>query len=150
MKEKYEELAKRYPLPDLKLLEEDFEVHLIEEEPYLLKSITRKISDKTEYYTKLIEELFHPESDLASMYECNEFTAEEKKDMFNLFKQMVFMHRKAMELEVQYDEAAYATLIAEFYGKWVEWKPQILKIIGKMKGTWIKDSAEIKDSEYFG
>ena len=150
MKDAYVKLQSKYKLPEYDVINADFEVCLIEQEDFLLRSVVRKMMEKMELYAKLIEELVHPESSLASMYECNNFTSDEKKAHFRLYKRLLYYHRFALELDLHYDELAYAKYINEFYQEWPILQKDLVSVLGTLKRSWTKDLSEKADSGYFG
>lgn len=150
MKDAYTKLQAKYKLPEYDVINADFEVCLIEEEDFLIRNIVRKMMEKMELYAKLIEELVHPETSLASMYECNNFSSDEKKGHFRLYKRLLYYHRFALELDLQYDEKEYAKYILEFYQEWPGLRKSLISVLATLKQSWTKETADKSESGYFG
>jgi len=150
MDEQYKRLKEKYGLPEYALLDADFEISTIEQKSFLLRSVMKKILEKMELYTKLLEDLMHPESNLASMYECNIFSSEEKKEIFRLFKKLLYYHRLAIELDLQYEEKSCAKYLVDFFSDWTVIKRDLGKIVSQMKRSWTLELNDKLDSGYFG
>ncbi len=150
MKEAYAKLQAKYKLPEYDAINADFEICLIEQEDFLIRSVVRKMMEKMEMYAKLLEELIHPESSLSAMYECNSLSAEQKKTHFRLYKRLLYFHRLALELDLQYDESAYAKFILDFYAEWQDLRKDLIGVLASLKKSWTRDTAEKLDSGYFG
>lgn len=150
MKESYAKLQAKYKLPEYDVINADFELYLIEHEDFLIRSVVRKMMEKMELYAKLLEELIHPESSLSAMYECNSISAEEKKTHFRLYKRLLYYHRLALELDLQYDEQAYAKYILDFYAEWQGLRKDLIDVLASLKKSWTRDTSEKLDSGYFG
>lgn len=150
MKEKYTELTEKHNLPQLQEMEKNFEIHTIEDEGQLLRSVMRKMGDKIEFYAKILDELVHPDSNLTGMYECNIFNSEEKKEMFQTFRKLVFYHRHYLQNDLDYDEDKAALFIKEFWQEWPSIKNKLNNTLEKMKEVWMQENAEQTDEAYFG
>ncbi|MBU1974865.1 MAG: hypothetical protein KKG59_00510 [Nanoarchaeota archaeon] len=150
MKEKYKELKLKYGLPEYSWLNNEFEICQIEAADFLLKDIVKKITEKIEFYAKTLEELFHPESNIAAMHECDVFDSEEKKKMFEVFKRLLHHHRTAMILDLNYSEDAYAKHINTLFKEWPKLRSDLSTIIGKTRNCWSSPISSNDESGYFG
>lgn len=150
IKEAYSELKKKYrDLPNFDDIDNEFEISAIEE-PVLIKAIRRKITEKTDYYAGLVKDLLQPESDMTNMYECRAFGDDEKEDVYNILKKLMFLSRLAAEVALKADEKEDALFISSSFKEWIGIKPKLLRIISKIRSSWEKDTDLKEDLGYFG
>ena len=150
IKEAYSELKKKHrDLPNFDDIDSEFEISAIEE-PVLIKAVRRKITEKIDYYSGLVKDLLQPESDIINMYECRAFGDDEKEDVYNILKKLMFLSRLAAEVALKADEKEDALFISSSFKEWIGIKPKLLRIISKIRGSWEKDTDLKEDLGYFG
>ena len=136
----YEELKKKYKLPEFNLVDSEFEISTIENDIFLLREIRKKIIDKIETFCKLLEELIQPEStSLSTMHEVKVFEDEEKEKIYTLFKMLMKFHRTGFLLAINDDDKKEAQFINDVMAHWKEIKADITKIVEKLRDSWDKD-----------
>jgi hypothetical protein len=150
MKDAYKKLQATYKLPGYTELDNAFEISQIEGEGFLLRNIIKKILERVELYSKILEDLYHAESNIAAMYECNVFDSDEKKNIFRIYKRLLYYHRYAVELDLNYDEKTTAAYINEFWNEWQKLKVDLARIMAQLKTSWTTEGTEKKESGYFG
>ena len=137
---RYEELKKRYKLPEFNSVDTEFEASTIENDTFLLREIRRKIVDKIETFCKLIEDLIQPEStSLSAMHEVKVFEDDEKEKIYALFKKLMKFHRTGFLLAINNNDKEEAQFISEVMVEWKTIKIEITKIVEKLKDSWGKD-----------
>ncbi|MBC8500710.1 MAG: hypothetical protein ISS25_00435 [Nanoarchaeota archaeon] len=150
MEKEYNQLRKKYKLPRWKELDKGFQISTIESKKFLLKEIAKKINEKIEFFSSLLEEIFNPETKLSSLHESNTFNDEEKKEVLKIYRKLYFYYRKNSYLEISYDEKETAEYIKEFFDAWQTIKPELKKIITKIKDSWNSDKKTNLELSYFG
>jgi len=150
IKTKYGELQKKYNLPSYLDVNNDFEISSLEDEKFLLRTIRRKIAEKAEAYAKIIEPVLMPESTQASLHECQLFTEEEKKELYNLFKKMMYFDRLSIEISINETDEKTANFINEFWKEWGSIKSELTNIIKKLKEGWTKEISLKEEKSYLG
>lgn len=150
IKKKYEILRRKHKLPAYMELENDFEIGRADPDGLLLREIRRKMLEKIHEITSLLEEILHPEASLVGLYESRVFDETEKKEIFEIYKQLLAAIRHSTELAVESNEKLEAEFISLFYMKWVSMKPALLKFTGKLKMSWEKDTDEDEKTGYMG
>jgi len=150
MKKEYEELQKKYNLPSLKEMDSDFQISTIEKKIFLTREIVKKISEKMEKFTHLMEEILSPESGLSSLNESSMFDTEEKKEILKIYRKLMYNHRTNTLLSINYDEKEYAKQINILFDEWQIMKPSLEKIVKKMQNSWNKDKKTKLELSYFG
>ena len=150
IRKKYEELKKKYSLPDFEELNKEFEISIIEYEDFLLREIRKKIADKINTMCEFFEDLLSPDNTIANLYEYKAFNDAEREDVFRLYKRLKVLEKLSLELSLNHDEKKDAEFINEFFSSWESIKNKIIKIIRKMRDFWEKESTKKENEEYFG
>lgn len=151
IKKDYEELRKKYSLPDYKSMDDDFEISCIDDGDSLLRDIDRKIAEKIEFFADIINSVLQPDtSSLTDMHECRFFNDAEKKVLFDLYKVLMGMHRASIELLIHNNEKETAEFIKDTCSKWGNVKKSIAATVRKMKETWQKEISYKEELGYLG
>jgi len=150
IRKKYEELKKKYSLPDFEELNKEFEISTIEHEDFLLREIRKKIADKINTMCEFFEDLLSPDNTMANLYEYKAFDDDERKKIFKLYKRVKVLEKLSLELSLNSDEANESEFINNFFNSWNKIKSEIITIIRKIKVFWEKESAKKDSEDYFG
>lgn len=151
IEKQYNELRKKYKLPDFKELDMEFEISDIEKTNFLLRAIIRKIAEKMDFYTMMMEEMLQPDtSKLYALHESRTFDDGEKRKMYEFYKRLMVINRHLIEVSLQNSEKEGANFINSFINEWGKIKAELLSYIKIMKGSW-KAETDIKEElGYFG
>jgi len=149
IKKRYEELKKKHKLPKFEEIEE-FQISDLEDTKFLLSEIRAKISEKVKAYTDFLSEILNPDTNLTNMYESRIFSDKEKKEVFDVFKRLMFWKRAALQVSIGNDKAANAEFIGNFLAEWKELKPRLAKTVEQVKNSWETESEEAEKLGYFG
>jgi len=151
IEKQYNELRKKHKLPDFR--EIDFELELQDMEPtaYLFKGIIKRIGEKLEFYSRVIEEILQPDaSNIYALHESRFFDEKEKKDMYDIYVKLMNLSRNSLEISLSNDAKSEAEFITRFFGEWKDLKAELVKYARKMRESW-KPWADIKeDLGYMG
>ena len=150
VQKKYDELKKKHALPNFSDINNEFEVSSIENEDFLLREIRRKIDERIEVFVKILNTILQPETNVAELHECRDFTDLEKEDIFELYKMLMQIHDSALIAGISCDEKEDARFISETFKGWQPIKKQIIEIIKKMKDSWKKDFTISEELGYLG
>ena len=151
MREEYNKLKKKFSLPEFEKLDFDFEITAIEEpQKFLLRNIRRKIMEKLDYFTKIIEDMLQAEPMLPNVYECRFFTDEEKVKIFDLYKNLMRINREGMLLMIDDGEEADAQFIKEIALEYPKIQESLRKIASKAIKGWIKEPTTKEELGYLG
>ncbi|MAE13792.1 hypothetical protein CMO92_04455 [Candidatus Woesearchaeota archaeon] len=135
-KSAYETLLKAHKLPEYEALDQEFDIVLIEEGSNPLKSIIKTIHDCLDSHAKHLEDLLHPDSNLSTMFEIENFSEEEKKQTYTNYKQLMFLIRHTEQLLLTNSLNAQEQFLQKILEEWIPLKEQLLKIIIKQKEYW--------------
>ena len=144
----YNELRKKLKLPDFKDIDFEFEISDLEETNFLLRAIVRKIAEKLDFCSTMLEELLQPEpSNLYAMHETGFFDEDEKKQMNALYSRLMVLNRHSIEVILSNNENEQTSFINNVFNEWKTLKNELLKYVRKMKDTW---TSEIESDEKVG
>ena len=147
----YSELRKKYRLPDFKGLDFELEISDLEETNFLLRGIIRRIAERLDFYTTLIEETLQPDTGkLYSMHESRVFEEEDKKKMFEFYRKLMILSRHSVEISLMNSEKEEASFINEFMNDWGKIKAELLSYVKKMKDSWNAETEIKEDVGYLG
>ena len=151
IEEKYNELKKKYKLPGFKELDFELEISDLEETNFLLRSIIRRIAEKLDFYTTVVEEVLQPDtSNLYAMHETRYFDEIEKEKMYNLYRKLMDYSRQSVIVALEHNEKNEVDFINNFFREWNWFRQELLKYINKMKTSWETEFDVKEDLRYLG
>lgn len=150
IKKQYELLRKKHKLPAFADVDREFEIGKIEGDGFLLREIRKKIAEKVSDAGSLLEEVLHPETNLADLYESRVFDEREKQMLFDVYKRLMVALRRTAELSIESDEKLEALFINSFSEEWKKIKPQLATFVKRLRESWEKDTDEGEKAAYMG
>jgi len=148
VKEEYEKL--KYKLPKFEDLDNEFEISIIKNKEFLLRSIRRKMNDKVIFFCRILESLLYPSGNtIINMNEVKDFNDEDKENMEEIYKKLMIFERDSLIADVEPDEKKDVEYINKLFEGWINFKKDILKITKKMRESWLKEE-RISKNNYFG
>ena len=152
IEKQYNELRKKHGLPDFKEIDFEFEVSDLEETNFLLRNIIRRMEEKLDFYSTMLEEILQPDtSNLYAMHETRYFDDDEKKQMYELYTKLMNFNRQSIEVSLSHNEMEEADFINNLFNEWKTLKQELLKFVKKMRTSWKTDEVDIKeDLGYLG
>ena len=151
IEKQYNELRKKYKLPEFKEIDFEFEISDLEETNFLVRAIIRRIAEKLDFYTTMLEEILQPDtSNLYAMHETRFFDENEKKRMYDLYSKLMDFNRQSIEISLEHNEKNDSDFINDAFNEWKLLKQELLSFVKKMRDSW-KIEADIKeDVGYLG
>ena len=148
----YNELRKKHKLPEFKDIDFEFEISDLEETNFLLRAIVRRIAEKLDFYSTMLEEILQPDtSNLYAMHETRYFDEDEKKQMYGLYAKLMNFNRQSIEVSLQHNEKDEADFVKDLFDEWKSLKQELLRFVKKMRASWKTEEADIKeDLGYLG
>ena len=150
IKTEYEKLKLR--LPKFQDLDGEFEISSLglKDKGFLLRNIRRRVNDKVIFYCKIIEGLLYPnQSNFIGMFEIKSFNEDEKKNINELYKNLMQYERESLRLDVNPTEKGDVDYINNLWKNWQNFKKEMIRVAEKMKGSWKEEDKSFKDN-YFG
>ena len=143
---KYNELRKKFKLPEFKEIDFEFEISDLEETNFILRAVIGRIAERLDFYSTLIEEILQPDtSNLYAMHETRHFDDDEKKQMYELYIKLMNFNRRSIEASLERNERAEAEFITNLHNEWKILKQELLRLVKKMRNSWKTGEADIKD-----
>jgi len=150
IEKQYGELRKRHKLPEFKDMDNEFEISDLEETSFLLRAILRRIAERLDFYSTMLEEVLQPDTNLYAMHETRYFDDDEKKRMYELYTRLMNFNRQSIEVSLSRNEGEEADFVSSMFNEWKNLRQDLLKYIKKMRASW-KTEADIKeDLGYLG
>jgi len=148
----YNELQKKHKLPEFREMDSEFEISDLEETNFLLMAIVRRISERLDFYSTMLEELLQPDTgNLYAMHETRYFDEDEKKQMYGLYAKLMNFNRQSIEASLVHNEKEEADFISSLFNEWKSLKQELLRFVKKMRASWKTEEADIKeDLGYLG
>jgi hypothetical protein len=150
MKDAYKKLAAKYKLPDFDTLNEEFDLYTIEHTDFLLKNIAKQMTEKLDGYAKFLEELSHPETNIAIMRMASALEPEDKKTLTRISRRLQYWMMSAVQVDLAYDEKTAAKYVADLDTEWRTLKIDLLRIMLKLRDSWKVEKKEWNDTGYLG
>lgn len=145
----YEKLREEFKiLPTTEAMCADFDLCTLERESIF--QLKRKLMDKFELVLDTFEHIIQPSPDsLSDMYEFRAFTDGDKKQILDLFQQLMFHYRACLEAELM-DEKENARVIRASFDEWQKIKKQVRPFFKKLKESWTEKIEHKEILEYLG
>ncbi len=152
IEKQYNELKKKHRLPEFRDMDFEFEISDLEETNFLLRAIIRRIAEKLDFYSTMIEEILQPDtSNLYAMHETRYFDDDEKKQMYELYAKLMNFNRQSIEASLERNEKNEANLINNIFNEWKKLREELLLFARKIRASWKSEEADIKeDLGYLG
>lgn len=150
IKKAYGELSKKLNLPDFGQLDHDFEVSTLETERFLLAGIRRKIAEKIELHSKMIEELIQPDATLNNLHEVRDLDEDQKKEVYDLYRELMGHYRESFLVGVENEDEKNAAFIMGITKAWPGIKSQLKRILTVMRDSWKSSKVLAETLEYLG
>ena len=150
VKQKYEELRKRYDLPKFDDFNSEFEIVKADPDVNFSKELRRAVSQKLQAYAEWFEPVLNPNpSSLHSIVETKIFEKQELQPLFDLYKRLWHFIHVGLQasLQTEADEIKFVKLV------WAEWpalKKETARYVGRLADGWLEKSKEQEDSGYVG
>jgi len=144
------EYSKVKGLPKYDVLNNDFEIESLKDKEFLTRQIRRKMNEKIIFFCRIIESLLYPtQQHIINMREVSNFSEDKKKEIENVYKELMFLERQSLMLDVNPNEKDDIKYINEIFNFWKKIKPKMEKIVKLMQEAWKKEKS-LKKNEYFG
>src|SRR3989338_5437888 len=146
IEKQYTELKKKHMLPEFREIDFEFELSDFEETSFLLRAVIRRMEEKLDFYSTMLEEILQPDaSNLYAMHETRYLDDDEKKRLYEIYAKLMGFNRQSIEVSLSHSEKDEAEFIISFLEQWKPLKSELLKFVRKMKDSWKAEEADIKE-----
>lgn len=150
IRDRYDKLKAQHNLPAYEIVDEEFEISLLETDVFLLREIRRQIEDKINDFLKVLDYVLQPESSIFSMHESSFFNEEEKKDLFALYSKLMIMTRQGFEISISDGDGTNAKFIINVIKEWKGIKDKMIAFSRKLQEGWKSEVPDEQKLAYFG
>ena len=148
---KYNELKKKFTLPEFREIDSEFELSDLEETNFLLREIIRRIAEKLDFYSTMLEEILQPDaSNLYAMHETRVFDENKKNQMYNLYRRLMDFNRQSIEVSLEHNERDEVEFINNVFQEWKSLKYELLRFVKEMRASWKTETDVKEDLGYLG
>lgn len=154
LRKRYEELRKKYGLPDFDEMNKDFYIEKIDEakSDFLIREIKGKVGDKLANYMKFLENLINPVQ--APMFIFSILKAvgnEDKKKISDVYRKLVKSEMTFIALDLEFDEAREARFIKNSFQLWQSVKLDLKEVFDVIEKNLPSSGKGVEDNKgYFG
>lgn len=149
-----EKIILKYSLPSKQDLENEIGIIKFDKEEdgeeSIIKEIISKLRDKIEKYISFLEDIIQPDSSMISLQESNVFSENEREEIFNLLKNIIFLQRKYLLINIDGNLNDKANYFNELFSNWKQIKNSLKPIIKKSLSVWKENSDDEVKQNYFG
>jgi len=151
IKKQWEELSRKYKLPEFSFMNAEFSIGSIDDTDYPLKAVAENIAERIEFYVGVLGDILQPEpSSIYAMHETRFFDEEEKKAVYSVYTKLMAYSRRCLEISIINTEKIYAEFILVFCGEWNSTKQELLGFATKMRQSWVVEADIKEDLGYLG
>lgn len=150
-KAEYSKLRKKYKkLPDWEWLNRNFKIK-IEEDGHILEQIRTSVAEKLDMMAhSIIEPIIGGGENYCCYYERSMLSAQEKTDMFDIYKVLQSLLWKSNSIAVDFDEKGAAEWLAEVSRKFEEVRPALIKLCDRLSDGWENYKKHEVETAYHG
>ncbi len=150
MKKEYVVLKEKYGLPDFDDVDRDFEIYSISKDDDLIREILKKMFGVVDFYINFLEDIIQPDSRFYTLKEANVLGKSERALVNATYNKLLYLHRKNVELSLDYEEKKAAKFIVQVFEEWQIVRRDLLPVVSLLKESWSKKVEEKHDGGYFG
>ncbi len=148
VKEKYEELRKRYDLPKFDDFNTEFEIVKADPDVNFSKELRRTVSHKLQAHAEWFEPVLNPNSSsLHSIIETKIFEKQELEPLFNLYKRLWHLIHLGLQASLQ-TEADEIKFVKQVWGEWPALKKETAKYVGRLAEGWLEQAKDNEEGTY--
>ncbi len=122
-------------LKNFKELQHEYD---FKEDGLTYRMVLQSMLETLEGYLKTIHQVIQPE-EFYAMHESVSFDDADKQQLFELYKQMMILHRDILKSAVENDNKKMLALIMAAHKQLISYKKPMLNALTKMQDAWKKD-----------
>ncbi|MBI2673610.1 hypothetical protein HYX19_05080 [Candidatus Woesearchaeota archaeon] len=152
LEKEYNNLKKKYKLPDFEKLNNEFELSSYKDiDPkFLLRNIRKRIIEKVASIVRFLEEILHPSGQsIVIMNEIKFFDENKLNGINSLLKRFMLIARQSLVLDTGLNESENADFITAVLKEWPDLKKELRVIAIVLRDSW-KEEEKTDTESYFG
>lgn len=148
-KKEYENLRKKYRLPEWKWIEKNF-IFKIEHDIPILVQVRRAMADKLNNSSELIDPLVASSESYRAFLERKMLSQQEKGMIFEIYKRLQSLLWGSDKISLEYEEREYAEWIINVKDFWEKIKTDLAKLCKKLSLGWKEYKKTEAETVYHG
>ncbi len=132
----YAPYRQAHQLPTLEFLKREFEFCEIQDPQLIGKDIIKKIVEKLEFFTKILEEILQPDTNFHALCESSFFDDQAKKQAFQAYRKVMVLYKTCIEHLVDSTPESEASCIKQACDTWASLKKDVLPFVQQMTAGW--------------
>ena len=151
VKKEYNKFKDKYDLPNLDELNNIFELDVIEKKDFLLRNIRRRMIDKLNFCSKIIESVIYPNlSSLVEIHDTKFFNEDEKNKLSKIYEKIIVYEKRSLVLDNSTTEKEDSLFIKNLFKEWDIIKKDVEEVLRKIEKCWTKKEEKPEGNAYFG
>ena len=111
-------------------------IYDIKDEHVSPRIVLHAMMERLEAYIKIVYQIIQPE-EFHSLHECNAFDDVEKQQLFELYKQLMILHRELLKMDIG---GVNLPILQAKHTEITALQPKLLHIVNKIQGFWKADT----------
>ena len=152
LKKEYNQLKKKYNLPDFEQMDEEFEIRAIEmyRSGILIKALLRAINNKLSIFMNYLESIVNGQPQhIHALIEIKNTTDSEKEEMYEHYKKISILLHENLVFDLK-PEKEIAKQINKNWKEWKAIKEKEIKLLEIITDAWRRKEESPSRSEYAG
>lgn len=145
----YGKLAKKHNLPQFAELDKEFDLGN-ECSNFPLRDVRKKMSEKFDAMLDLLAGIVSPEHTISQLHEFKFISDAEKKRAWEIYRILMAISRESLRLGILVSEPEDAKFIVASWHEWNELKPDMVKLVEKIRDSWNEETDYEEDIGYVG
>lgn len=142
---------KKYQLPDFDEFNRNFQISGISPDDFSLNAVRRRIVEKIEKFSDMVEDILQPDVTIQSLYESKAFDEEKRKGIFDIYKKLKGIERQSAIVEIDSADKQNIEFINNTFNEWMKLKAKLKPILEELRQSWEKEDIHISSEHgYFG
>lgn len=144
----YGKLQEKYKLPNFQDIFADFELHSIDDTALLLAEIRKKMVDKLDQFTMMLQPVLQPDTTINDLHECRFFSEEEKRPLNDLYARLMALIKRGLKASVTMKEKDDAEYIIAVASQYAELKKSMTNVAERLEAGW-KKAEETEEGQWY-
>ena len=149
--QEYAPFQKKYDLPSYTDLDNNFEFRWKEYTNFPLRFMRRRIGEKLHLLNWVLDRILYPNTQsVVNLHESHNFDEEEKKHILELFKEVMYLQRESLVLDLDTSHEKEAAYIKKLFAIYPRLRDETKKVAESLQEYWKKEVTDEESEVYFG
>ena len=139
-----------YDLPEFEELDRLLDISSTENVKFLSREIRKKLVERIEYCSKILEDVLQPDQTFSLMHESSVFSESDKEKLIPLFYSFMRMYRRGLRVGFLNTEEEDIKFISSAFSFLREKREALIKLSDVLISSWIEENDKEDEPAYFG